>query len=113
MSLIPLLLLLLLPFIPAFWLVYYLRRYYRLRSRGFWVAREGRDTIVYEERRAGTNRRLYIQREMMTQGPHLIYVPNEEDWMKHMPEWAQGRRIEIIENVRSALGTKHYDYHWS
>lgn len=113
MSLIPWLLILLLPLIPAFWLVYYLRRYYRLRSRGFWVAREGRDNILYEERVDGTTRRLLVQGEMMTPGPHLIYVPNEEDWLKQMPEWAHGRRFEIIENVQSALGTKNYEYYWS
>ena len=65
-------------------------------TRGFWVGREGRDDIVYEERRDGAIQRLTIHGEMMTRGPHVIYVPNDEEWVRKMPEWAHGRRVEIL-----------------
>lgn len=91
--------------------LYQLRRYYRLQFRGFWVTREGRDSIVYEERREGTTQRLTIDGELMTYGhPFVIYVPDEEQWNKEMPEWALGRRVEILQNIKRALGTKNYEY---
>jgi len=98
---------------PVFWLIYELRRFYRLRTRGFWAFREGRDNITYEERRNSSIQRLTIYGEMMYRAPHVIYVPNEEEWERKMPEWAQGRRAEILENVQQVLGTKNYEYVWS
>ena len=95
---------------PLLWFVYQLRRYYRLRSRGFWVAPEGRDHLVYEERRAGKTQRLTIYAERMASGPRVVDVPNEEEWEKEMPEWAHGRGVEILENIKRALGTKNYEY---
>ena len=94
---------------PLLWFVYQLRRSYRLRSGGFWVAREGRDEILYEERRAGETQRLTISGERMTHGARVVYVPSEEEWEKEMPEWAHGRRVEILENIKRALGTKNYE----
>ena len=49
----------------------------------------------------------------MTRGPHVIYVPNDEEWVKEMPEWAHGHRVEILENVQHTLGTKNYEYYSS
>jgi len=95
---------------PVFWLISQSLRYYRLLSRGFSVAREGRDNIVYEERRNGKNRRLIIYGELMVRAPHVVYVPTEEEWESKMPEWARDRRTEIIDNVKRGLGTKNYEY---
>ena len=100
----------LLLFYPLLWFVYQLRRYLRLRFRGFFVTREGRDNIVYEERRAGATQRLIIHGELMASGPHVVYVPDEEEWQKEMPDWAHGRRAEILETVKRALGTKNYEF---
>ena len=54
-----------------------------------------------------------IHGELVSRGPHVIYVPNDEEWVKEMPEWAHGRRLEILENVQHALGTKNYEYDFS
>ena len=53
---------------------------------------------------------LTIGGEMMAVGPHVIYVPTEEEWGETAPEWAQGRRDEILERVKGVLGRKNYEY---
>jgi hypothetical protein len=108
--LILLILVLLVLLYPFLWLIYQLRRNYRLRSRGFWVHRKGRDDIEYEERRADGLHRLTIHGELMSYGPFVVHVPTEEEWANEMPEWAQEHRAEILENVKRALGTKNYEY---
>ena len=40
-------------FFPITWPLYQVRRYYRLKSQGFWVTRKGRDAIEYQELRNG------------------------------------------------------------
>jgi hypothetical protein len=107
--LLPLSLLLL----PIGWPLYFVRRSYWLKVHGFWVAREGRDAIEYQELHNGRIERLTIGGEMMVGAPHVVYVPTEEEWRQTMPEWAQGRREEIIENVKRKLGTKRYEYDYS
>ena len=100
-------------FLPIGWLLYFIRRFYWLRARGFWVTRQGRDAIEYQELREGGVEELTIGGEMMVGAPHVVYVPNEEEWVQTMPDWAQGRREEIIANVRRKLGTKRYEYVYS
>jgi hypothetical protein len=95
---------------PIMWPVTELWRYYRLYHRGFWARRKGRDSIEYQERRDRTIRRLEIDAEMMARGPHAVYVPTEDEWDSTMPAWARGRRGEIVDNVRRALGTKNYEF---
>lgn len=109
-TLVLLILILLVLLYPFFWLIYQLRRLYGLHFRGFWVHRKGRNDVEYEERDAGGVQRLTIRGELMAYGPSVLYVPTEEEWANEMPEWAQGRRAEILENVRRALGTKNYEY---
>ena len=105
-----LLLILSLIFFPILWPLCFVRRYYSLRSRGFWVSREGLDAIEYQELQNGRVERLTIGGEMMVGAPHVVYVPTPEEWQGTMPDWAQGRREEIIETVKSRLGTKNYEY---
>jgi len=102
--------LLLILLLPIIWPVTELWRYYRLYSRGFWVTRKGRDSIEYQERRDRSIRRLTIDGEMLVKGPHVVYVPTENEWERRMPAWAHGRREEIIANVKRDLGTKHYKF---
>ncbi len=102
--------LLLLPLWPFFYVYAKSRRQYWLRTRGYWVRREGRDDIRYEENRGGVVEHFIIAGEMMAVGLHVIYVPTEEEWRKTAPEWARWRRDEILERVRGALGSKNYEY---
>jgi hypothetical protein len=98
---------------PITWPLSQLRRYYRLKSRGHYVTRQGRDAIEYQELSGGKVVRLIIAGEMVMKGPHVVYVPTEDDWQQEMPAWAHGRRKEIIENVRRGLWSKHYEYVFS
>ena len=98
---------------PITWPVSELWRYYRLKSRGFWVSRKGRDAIEYQELRDGKVLRLVIAGEMVVKRPHVVYVPTEAQWQQTMPAWARGRREDIIENMKRALGTKNYEYVFS
>ncbi|HYE75797.1 MAG TPA: hypothetical protein VEF04_20810, partial [Blastocatellia bacterium] len=85
------------------------RRQYSLRFRGYWVARKGRDSIEYAERHADKVEQIIIDGEMMAVRPHVVYLPTEEEWQKKMPEWAQGRRDEIIGRVKDFLSSKNYE----
>lgn len=95
---------------PITWPLYQLWRFYQLKSRGYYVTRKYRDAIEYQELRDGKVRRLTIDGERMVKGPHVIYVPTEVKWQEWMPSWAQGRREEIIQNVKHYLGTKRYEF---
>ena len=95
---------------PISWPLSQLWRYYRLKSRGYYVTREGRDAIEYQELSDGKVRRLAIGGEMVVKGPHVVYVPTEAEWQRWQPSWAQGRREEIVDNVRRSLGTENYEY---
>jgi len=95
---------------PITWPISQLWRYYRLKSRGYDVTREGRDAIEYQELCNGKVRRLTIAGEMIMKRPHVIYVPTEAEWQEWMPSWAQGRREEIVEKVKRALGNKKYEF---
>ncbi len=100
-------------FAPVGWLIYFVRRFYSLRSLGFWVAGSGRDAFEYQEPNDGRVERLTIGGEMIIGGPDVVYVPTEEEWNQRMPQWDRGRREEIIENVKRILGTKRYEYDYS
>ena len=102
--------LILLPLLPFFFLYAEIRRRYWLRRHGYWASREGRDNVRYEEKRGRVVERLTIAGEMMAVGPHVIYVPSDEDWRKEAPEWAIDRREEIMKRVRDVLGSKKYEY---
>ena len=95
------------------WPLQFVRRWYWLKARGFWAAGAGRDAVEYQELRSGRVERLTIDGEMMIGARHVVYVPNEKEWRQTMPAWAQGRRMEIVDNVKRRLGTKHYEYDYS
>lgn len=107
------LLIILIILFPLFWLVYFVHRLYSLRMRGFWVAKKGHHTIEYEELRNGEVERLGMYSEMSVGAPNVVYVPTEKEWKQKMPDWAQGRREEILERVKHKLGTRRYEYYWS
>ena len=97
-------------FLQIAWPLYFVRRSYSLRKHGFWVTREGRDSIEYQELCDGSVRRLTIGGELRVKGPRVVYIPTEAEWQQWQPAWAQGRREEIVEKVRRALGTKNYEF---
>ncbi|MGH9967420.1 MAG: hypothetical protein ACREBG_06255 [Pyrinomonadaceae bacterium] len=98
---------------PFFYLYAEARRQYSLRNRGYWARRVGRDSVRYEEKRGRSIEHVTIDGEMMAVGPHVIYVPTDEEWKKSAPEWAHSRKNEIHERVKGILGEKNYEYDYS
>lgn len=70
----------------------------------------GRHDMYYEELRNGTWERLRLDGEMMMgRAHHVIYFGTREAWKK-TPEWAHGRRDEIIDRVKSVFRIPNYEY---
>jgi hypothetical protein len=76
------------------------------------VGHVGRDMMYYEEARDGRWERIEISGEMLI-GPahHVIYFDTAEAWEKRVPDWARGRRNEIISRIKSAFRPPGYEYH--
>ena len=74
------------------------------------VGHQGRDQMYYEERIGGTWQRLEIQGEMlMGVAHHVIYFASPAAWDRY-PEWARGRREEIIARIKSEFRPPEYEY---
>jgi hypothetical protein len=87
------------------------RSSWRLRKQGYRVRWYGRDSFYYEELEAGQIRSLMLYGELMAKGPRHVYFPDPEVWQQKMPDWASGRRDEILAKVRDELGTRHFRYY--
>ncbi len=74
------------------------------------VGHRGRDQMFYEECEKGLWRRIEIDGEMLT-GPahHVIYFASPDQWQKY-PEWAKGRREEIVSRIKSEFRPPDYEY---
>lgn len=82
-------------------------------DEGAWrVGHQGRDHVYYEEWGDGAWRRIEIGGEMLMGRPHhVIYVPSPERWLTY-PDWARGRRDEILERLRGKLAPPDYEYYF-
>jgi hypothetical protein len=80
------------------------------RKKGYRAGHEGRDNIYYQEQVGEHIRKLTIEGEMMIDAPHVIYVPSGNKWKQQMPEWAQGRRAEILHRIEEELGTTECEF---
>jgi hypothetical protein len=38
--------------------------------------------------------------EYVGRGEYEIHIPSERDWVARMPDWARGRRDEIVERLQ-------------
>src|SRR5689334_14241549 len=66
------------------------------------VRHDGRDGMCYEERHLGAWRTLRLNSEMQTgQAHHLVRFGRIAEWAQ-APEWAQGRRDEIVRRIKEA-----------
>jgi hypothetical protein len=79
-------------------------------AQGWRVGHIGRDGMYYDELRNGRWRRLRLDGEMlMGRAHHVIYFRNCAEW-KSYPEWAQGRRDEIVDRIKTAFRMPDYEY---
>jgi hypothetical protein len=77
------------------------------RARGWRVGHAGRDAMYYEEFREDGWQRMEIDGEMLvgTKANRVIYFDNLQ-----IPEWATGRRDEIISRIKSEFHPPKYVY---
>ncbi|MCP5521978.1 MAG: hypothetical protein H7A46_10575 [Verrucomicrobiales bacterium] len=79
----------------------------RLRRRGFRVRFRGPEILAYEESAAGGDtRHLQFDYGHVSPGKLGISWPSEEAWQRRAPDWAQGRREEILARIREDLGNR-------
>ena len=99
----------------SFWLfadaVRFVSRGYRIRQlppREYWRWTPGPKACVYEEllEDGGICQLLFV-REILGDGypaPSLVWLPNERTWERQTPEWARGRRAQIVQRIRESAG---------
>jgi predicted membrane channel-forming protein YqfA (hemolysin III family) len=86
-----------------------IRGRYEFNKLGYLVTSHGREQLEYRERSGGVIRSLIIGGELLAKG-RVVYIPSETGWNTKMPEWAWGRRDQIIERVKANVGTKDYEF---
>jgi hypothetical protein len=84
-------------------------RGYRVRQverHDYTVWRPGLTDWLYEEKAsARTTRALRIHCERLTgERARRVYIPNPDTWESRTPEWAQGRRDEIVKRIVECFG---------
>jgi hypothetical protein len=89
----------------SYWI---LLSHFEFRRRGYQIRWLTKDEWVYEERRAdGSVECLPFSRKTAGEGyptPCSIYVQTEKNWGRQVPQWAQGRRTEILERIADLSG---------
>jgi hypothetical protein len=77
-----------------------LREWLRRKREGFYVNTKGNadgGDVIYNE--DGKSLTFYFDR-----GARTIHIPSNRKWEEAMPEWAKGRKVEILERVRKRMG---------
>jgi hypothetical protein len=92
-----------------FWRVTLRKR--NLLARGFHVGGRVGTHWVYEELRNGEIVSLALPLDYMGRGEYDIHVPGDRDWAASMPDWASGRRAEIVERLQTVFKRSqiHFD----
>ena len=86
-----------------------IKRQLLFKQRGWEILPVGRDQIKYVEQ--GT-KGIVFYAELMGRGPvnRVIYVPNAEVWNISVPDWARGRRGEILARMKTVLPESKNEY---
>jgi len=74
-----------------------------LSRRGFHAGRRVGNHWLYEELHEGEVESVELQLEYIGRGEYEIHIPGEHDWVAQMPDWARGRREEIVERLQAAF----------
>jgi hypothetical protein len=74
-----------------------------LLKRGFHVGRRIGTHWVYEELRNGEVASIELPLDYSGRGEYDVHVPSERDWSANMPDWARGRRDEVVERLQAVF----------
>ena len=89
----------------SFWI---LVSHFEFRRRGYQIRWLTEDEWVDEERRAdGSVECMLFSRKSVRDGypaPCEIHIQSERNWERQAPQWAQGRRTEIVERIADLSG---------
>lgn len=89
----------------SFWI---LASHFEFRRRGYQIRWLAEDEWVYEERRAdGSVECMPFFRKTVGEGypaPCNVQIQSEKSWELQAPQWAQGRRTEILERIAELSG---------
>jgi hypothetical protein len=89
----------------CFWI---LASHLEFRKRGYQIRWLTADEWVYEERRAnGSIECMPFSRQTVGDGypaPCQVFIHSEKSWEQQAPQWAHGRRAEILERIGDLSG---------
>lgn len=99
----------------CFWLLAdgaeFVRLHYRIRHlppREYWRWTPGPKACVYEEWSPENGiRQIPFVRDILGPGypaPSIVRLPSDTAWAAQTPDWARGRRAEIIARIRQLAG---------
>ena len=68
-----------------------------------WSGRRFKDYWVYEEKQGRHKPSLSLKLQREDDDRYVLVVPDEAAWQRDLPQWAQGRRREIVERIATAF----------
>jgi len=68
-----------------------------------WSGRRFKDYWVYEEKQGKDKPSLSLKLQRGDDDRYVLVVPDEATWQRTVPQWALGRRREILERIASAF----------
>jgi hypothetical protein len=82
-----------------------------LLRHGFHTGRRLGSHWAYEELHAGTVMAIELPLDYVGRGEYEVHIPSERDWQANMPDWARGRRAEIVARLESVFKRSqiHFD----
>jgi len=82
-----------------------------LSRSGYYAGRRVGNHWLYEELHEGEVESVELLLDYVGRGEYEIHIPGEHDWVAQMPDWARGRREEIVERLQSVFkrSQMHFD----
>jgi len=82
-----------------------------LSRHGFHAGMRVGNHWLYEELHGEEIESLELPLDYAGRGEYEIHIPGERDWVANMPEWARGRRAEIVDRLQTVFKRSqiHFD----
>ena len=84
-----------------------------VRRTGWNIRHDGLHVIRYSEFVRLNIEEIVIDGEILVGTPHhALYIYGPAEWDRRYPDWAHGRRDEIVRRIRSKCPDSEYEYHY-